>query len=307
MSQRLKQWFTGLVMAVGSACTPLKNAPTTAHAPTPEQARWAVYYDKQLPASTFKDYELVVFDRIYHPDFQELKGKAVVLAYLSVGEVHGDTFEQQLLAEQKALMGTRTKWNSYTVDITSKTWERILDEQINDALAKGFDGVMLDTLDSALHLADMDSPARGERAKQAAVKIIQRMRAQHPRMKIMLNRGFEILPEVASSINYALAESILAETDISSGQSKVFPPHTYQTLADQLLQLRRIAPKIKLYTLDYWDLNDLEGMQTLYAIHRARGFIPYVTTPDLRRHTPEPIGTAPSLSHRPRSVEDRDA
>lgn len=307
MARKLKHWFTTMVLAVGSACTPMGKTPP---APTSQardgHERWAVYYDKQLPASTFADYQLVVFDRIYHPDFQELKGKTTILSYISMGEVHGDTFEQQLLAEQKALMGTRTKWNSYTVDITSKTWEHMLDEQIEDALAKGFDGIMLDTLDSALHLADMDSPERGEKAQEAAVKLIQRMREKHPRMKIMLNRGFDVLPRVASNIDYVLGESMLAETDISTGQSKVFPPHTYQTTAGHLLSARAIAPNIKLYTLDYWNQDDVQGMQTLYAIHRARGFIPYVTTPDLRRHTPEPK-TSVHQANRPSSVEDRDA
>jgi hypothetical protein len=157
-------------------------------------------------------------------------------------------------------------------------------------MAQGFDGVMLDTADSGLHLADMESPEKGMKAQEAAVAIITALREHYPTMKIMLNRGFEILPRVARAIDYALGESMLTDTDVSTGQSKVFPANTYQSTASRLLQARAIAPNLKIYTLDYWNQDDVDGIQKLYAIHRAHGFNPYITTPDLRRHTPEPTG-----------------
>lgn len=282
---KLKRFFTALVCCIGSACTPTAKPAPTAAAP---KERWAVYYAKELPAETFRDYDLVVFDRIYYPDFEKLKGRTTVLAYVSLGEVHGDTDEHKLLAEQKSLMGTKSKWNSYTVDITAKTWQKIIEAQVEDAMNKGFDGIMLDTLDSALHLADMESEEKSARAQEAAIKIISDLHKHYPAMKIMLNRGFEILPRVASVIDYALGESMLATTDISTGQSSLFPPNTYQSTASRLTTARAAAPKLKLYTLDYWNMEDVEGLAKLYAIQRAHGFTPYVTTPDLRRHTPEP-------------------
>lgn len=288
MLPKLKHYVTALACMIGSACTPASKAPPS-H--TAGKERWAVYYAKELPASTFKDYDLVVFDRIYYPeDFKSLQPDTVVLAYVSIGQVHGDTDEQKLLEAQKALMGTRNKlWNSYPVDITSLTWAKIVTAQVEDALAKGFDGVMFDTVDSALHLADMESPEKGEKAQAAAVNLIASIKKAYPGIKIMLNRGFEILPRVAPALDYALGESMLAETDISSGQSKVFPASTYQSTASRLTQARAINARLKLYTLDYWNQNDVDGLQKLYAIHRARGFAPYVSTPDLRKHTPEPI------------------
>lgn len=299
VASRIKHYFTALVCFVGSACTPVGKAPPP-QPPAPQKERWAVYYDKQLPASAFADYNLVVFDRIYYPDFTELKGKTTVLAYISLGEVHGESEEHALMAAQGGLIGNRSSWNSYTVDLTSKTWAKIIDAQVRDAMDKGFDGIMLDTADSALHLADMDSPEKAARAQEAAIGIIQNLHETYPDMKIMLNRGFEILPRVATAIDYALGESMLAETNVSTGQSGLFPANTYKSTAARLLEARALSPSLKLYTLDYWNPEDVEGMQKLYAIHRARGFTPYVTTPDLRRHTPEPAGefqaATPSLS-----------
>jgi hypothetical protein len=287
----VKRTFTALVCFVGSACSPtISKAPSALTNPSPKE-RWAVYYAKELPASSFAAYDLVVFDRIYYPDFQALRGKTTVLAYISLGEVHGDTDEHGLLTQQQSLLGARSTWNSYTVDITSATWKKIIEAQVDDAMQKGFDGVMLDTLDSALHLADMASDSKGRAAQEAAIRIITDLRRHYPAMKIMLNRGFEILPRVAPAIDYALGESILAQTDISTGQSSLFPALTYQSMASQLLKARAIAPSLKLYTLDYWNIDDVEGLQKIYAIQRAHGFTPYITTPDLRRHTPEPEGS----------------
>lgn len=288
MWPKLKAAFGALVCMVGSACSPAsKTAPTAAQGGEANY-RWVAYYAKELPAHVFKDYDLVVFDRLYHPELSELKGGPVMLAYISFGEVHGDTDDHALLAAQQSLISNRTKWNSYAVDITAATWRQILHAQVEDALARGFDGIMLDTVDSGLHLADMQSPEKGEKAKDTAVALINELKQKHPNMKIMMNRGFDILARVAPAIDYALGESLLADTDVSSGQYHVFPPQTYMSLASQLSAARAINPRLKLLTLDYWTQDDVRGIQTLYAIHRARGFAPYVTTPDLRRHTPEP-------------------
>ena len=292
MLPKVKKALTALVCSIGAACTPLPAKTPGNTAQTGAKERWAVYYAKELPAATFAEYDLVVFDRLYYPeDFKSLQPRTVVLAYISIGEVHGDTEEHALLDQQKALIGTRTKWNSYPVDITSFTWANMVTAQVQDAVRKGFDGVMFDTMDTALHLADMESPEKGEKAKEAAIALIGSIKTRYPNLKIMLNRGLDILPRVAPVIDYALGESLLAETDVSTGQSKVFPPSTYQSMASRLLQARTIAPHLKLYTLDYWNLDDVDGIQKLYAIHRAHGFNPYVTTPDLRKHTPEPPGT----------------
>lgn len=298
---KLKRLFTALVCFVGSACTPVSKAPPQPAAAHKE--RWAVYYDKQLPAQAFANYDLVVFDRIYYPEFSELKSKTTVLAYISLGEVHGESDEHQVMASQQALLGKRSSWNSYTVDIASKTWAKIIDAQVRDAMEKGFDGIMLDTADSALHLADMDSPEKAAQAQEAAIRLIKTLRQHYPDIKIMLNRGFDILPRVARVIDYALGESMLAETNVSTGQSSLFPANTYKSTAARLLEARALSPSLKLYTLDYWNPEDHEGMQKLYAIQRARGFTPYVTTPDLRRHTPEPAGTFHAANPSPTRVE----
>ena len=47
-------------------------------------------------------------------------------------------------------------------------------------------------------------------------------------------------------------------------------------------------PRLRLFSLDYWEPQDRDGIARLYAEQRANGFVPYVATPDLTRIVPSP-------------------
>ncbi len=293
----MRKWLALLLCCMGC------SSQSTQHA---SADRWAIYYDKDIPAASFKGYDLVVFDRIYYPKFKALKGKTVVLAYVSIGEVHGDGPEKELLLGKEALRGEQAHWGSHIVDMSSPEWRRMVLAQVGDAVKKGFDGVMLDTVDSAIYAASQKSVKEEKTAQKAAIAMIRDIRKQYPHIKLMLNRGFAILPEVAPKLDYALAESTLVQTDISTGQSKLFPPKSYQLAIGRLEAAREMSPSLKIYTLDYWNQDDVQGIQNIYAMHRAQGFSPYVSTPDLRQFTPEP-GKTRHASNEPELVGDSDA
>lgn len=250
--------------------------------------KWAAYYDDDLPASTFKDLDLVVFDRRHHPDIKPLKGKTRVLAYISIGEAHDEIPEKADLAKEKALLSHNKQWNSHVVDLASPLWRRLVLNAVDDAARQGFDGVMLDTVDSPLHWAGKQDINRLYSMRKAAAELIHEIRYAHPNLKLMLNRGFELLPRVNADIDYILAESIMVETDISAGQFRLFPSITHSQAATQLQQELSLAPHLQVMTLDYWNQNDGDGIEHIYAAQRQHGFVPYVATPDLRRFVPEP-------------------
>ena len=279
MGRRLKQAIAALLCLAG--CTPSPR-------PAGEIKYWAAYYDEALPATAFKGYDLVVFDRRHYPKFEAIKKKTKVLAYVSVGEVYHDVPEKKDLDQAGALLFENNRWNSHAVDITSPLWRRLVLGYVDDAAQKGFDGVMLDTIDSPLHWAETQAPERLDAMRQGAVDLIRAIRQAHPKMRIMVNRGFGILPDVAQDIDYALAESILTQPDETSGQFAFFPPQTTSEVAAQLHGLVTRAPRLQVLTLDYWNMDDVNGLERIYALHRAHGFVPYVTTPDLTTHTPEP-------------------
>lgn len=281
MLKRLKQ-----LVAVALCCISCAPSPKL---PKPE--RWVVYYGNKEPAEAFRDYDLVLFDRLYHPPIAPLleDPDRILLAYVSAGEVHGyRTDEVAMLREQKALLAHNKDWNSHIVDLTSAAWRSIVMEEVRDALDQGFHGVMLDTIDTPLQASATHSDELAEANRRAAIQLIVDIREAYPGIKLMLNRGFPILPDVSAQLDFTLAESILAETNVSTGQSKLFSPITYREMTTMLQQQRLRSRQLKIYALDYWNQDDVEGIQRLYAIHRTHGFVPYVTSPDLRTHSPEP-------------------
>jgi hypothetical protein len=56
----------------------------------------------------------------------------------------------------------------------------------------------------------------------------------------------------------------------------------------KLNEAKRLNPNLKVFTLDYWDPADVDGVRALYREQRARGFAPYVSTPRLDRVIAEP-------------------
>lgn len=270
------------VMFLTGCATPQKT-----EGPAPKiHARWVAYYDKELPAEHFKGYELVVFDRVYHPDIAPLKDKTTLLAYVSAGEVAGDSPDMPMLEKAGLLLKHNTHWNSHAVDLRAPQWHQIVLAQVADAKAQGFDGVMLDTIEIPTQVI---RPLEKPDMQAAAANLIRTIRKQFPDMKIMVNRGLELLPDVAGDIDYMLAESMCAQTELTIGQSALLPEPVYRKNVELLQQLKAKAPRLKVYTLDYWNMDDLKGVHSIYRQQRAAGFIPYVTTPDLRKHTPEPL------------------
>lgn len=250
--------------------------------------RWAVYYDHTLPASTFKDMDLVVFDRVYYPDFNELQGRTLVLAYVSIGELAENAPEKAMLKKKKAILYQNDKWKSYVIDTTLQVWQDMVLKTADDAAKKGFDGVMLDTADSPLEWAKTNKPERLNEIHASLVQIIHNIRLAHPDKLIMVNRGFNLIEDISVDIDFILAESIFDDANVSTGQFALFSSMTYTQAATQLHHAVAFAPHLQIFTLDYWNQDDVNGLERIYAAHRARGFVPYVTTPDLRHFTPEP-------------------
>jgi polysaccharide biosynthesis protein PelA len=278
--------FIGFLMILG-ACAPTVHPNHVYH---DHQPRWAAFYAKDILPEELIHYDLLVFDGEHYPDLTPYHKKTTLLQYISIGEVHGHSPLLEPLKQQGAIWGYNKTWDSYVVNLANPLWRKtILTIEIPKAIAAGFDGIMLDTSDSYLQA----KPKEKDRSIKNLVTFIKEIRNTFPGIKIMLNRGFEILPEVADDINYILAESILVDSNYKNGLSTAYPQSGYESTARLLQQTKQLSPKLKVYTLDYWNPEDADGIIRIYKKQRARGFIPYVATSDLRRHVPEPSGKQP--------------
>ena len=144
----------------------------------------------------------------------------------------------------------------------------------------GVDGIFIDTLDSPIE-KERANPQKFEGMRNSAVNIIEKVRLKFPEMKIMLNRAYVIAPDVATSIDYILGESVCNTYDFSS---KKYVPVDDEASANQvksLDELKKKNPRLEVMTLDYCDEKDQTRRREIYKKEKKNGFIPYVTTIDL--------------------------
>jgi len=255
----------------------------------PVTTRLAVYYANKLPPQAFAPYDIIVFDRDRHPALSSLeRPDRILLAYVSFGEAEKSRSDYADLANQGLILDTGPNWRGNPIiDVRRPEWgDYVLNQLIPAIIAQGFDGVMLDTTDSLIEAEKM-SPARCAGLSQAAVDLIKQIRERYPHLIIMLNRGFEILPQVAGDIDFELAESIYTHWT-GAGAPALVPDAVYRRYVTQLEAAEAEAPTFKVASIDYWPAGDKRTIRRIYAAQRAQGFIPYVTTPELQSLTPEP-------------------
>ncbi len=256
-----------------------------------DNERWAVYYGHALPAASFHTYNVVVLDASYDTHVAELKSQGkTVLGYLSLGEAEDYRSFYKKLKEQKLLLEANPEWKGhFIIDIRKPEWgTMVAEELIPEILAKGFDGIMFDTIDSPLHLA-IQKKDKYPGMNDAAVKLLCDIRKAHPNIKLMLNRGFDVLTQAAPCIDMVLAESTRTDLQLSGAKKpKLLSDEDYGWYVGKLKEAKAAAPALKVYSLDYWPIKDKEGVARIYAEQRANGFIPYVSTIDLQHVYPEP-------------------
>lgn len=251
---------------------------------------WVVYYSDKAPISAFEPYQLAVLDSRDHPPLRALadRGK-ILLGYISLGEVERHRSHFDAVQAEGILFDENPNWpGSYFVDVRDRRWaSRVIETLIPNILRKGFHGLFLDTLDNPPELERRDPDAFKGMTEAAAV-LVRAIRLHYPRIKIMMNRGYEILPEVASHIDMVLGESVRGGYDFKTKSYVKVADKDHRWQIDQLLAARKAHPGLGVFTLDYWDPEDREGIAALYREQRSHGVSPYVATIELDRIVPEP-------------------
>lgn len=280
-----KRWLTTITLALLplpllAQSLPTRNAPLT---------RWIAYYGNDAN-SDFAPYQLIVLHHAHKLPVRQINSShKTVLAYLSLGESGPDAPDFALIKQRGLLMENMpTHWpNNLLVDARNPAWAAyLLEELIPQMLAEGFDGIMIDTLDSLIE-AEKRQPALCDGMSKAAIDIVRTIRAHYPQITIMVNRGFDILPNIASDIDMVLAESIYANYG-QDGTSSLFPTEVYDAVSTMLQQTKTSFPHLQLLTLDYWPPDDEDGLRKIYAAQRGKGFAPYAATFDLTKIIAEP-------------------
>lgn len=253
----------------------------------PPQPRFVVYYGLQ-DQPTLDEYDIAVLDSDVDSTIPaRLSLRSKTLGYLSLCEVHMARRWATEIEQQGFLLSHNPKWrDARFIDVRDLRWKtRVLNELIPSILAGGFTGLFLDTLDDAAYLESIDA-IRFAGMVDAAVNLVLAIRERFPKIPIMVNRGYDLLPRIVAHIDMVLGESVHSTYDVISGNYVRVSPADIRWQTDKLYEARRIKPSLGLFCLNYWAPGDVEGIARIYAEARNHDLIPYVATFDLNQVVP---------------------
>jgi polysaccharide biosynthesis protein PelA len=252
--------------------------------------RWVVCYSDRPSPFDLARYDVVVLDPDRRPNLGPMVDRnRTILGYLSLTQMGRERTQFRALADAGVVLGEHPIWKgAHYLDFRRPEWTRVVIEEIVPrALSAGFSGLFLDTLDDAEFLERQD-PVKFKGMRAAAIQLVHAIRHHFPAIVLMANRGYAVMPEIAGSIDMVLGESVLATFDPDTRAYRLVAPRDVEWQVNALRAARAVNPRLKIFTLDYWDPSDRQGIRRLYETQRRNGFIPYVSTPMLDTVVQEP-------------------
>jgi hypothetical protein len=213
----------------------------------------AFYYGANPPLADLQAFDIAVVEPAFvaNPGAHARAakdGSHTLFAYVSLGEVQ-PTRPYYARLPAGSLRVDNPAWGSKVIDQAASGWsEFFLDQIIAPLWQQGWRGFFLDTLDSYQLFSKTDA----ERAVQTAamVKTLRELKRRYPEARLMLNRGFELLPEIAP-ITYALAaESLFEGYDAGKNQYRPVPEADRAWLLGQM-KIAHERYRLPVIAIDY--------------------------------------------------------
>lgn len=234
----------------------------------------AVFYGSQIPVNQLCNYNIIIVDPYSDLNPKRDCPNSKIFAYASLGEVSLDSPYFKLI-QPNWVIGKNEAWNNNKVlDQTNPGWQKFFLNQIIEPLwQKGYRGFFLDTLDS-YYLAVHD-PKLQEKQIKGMVETIRQIKIRHPDAKIILNRGFVLLPYIHSDIYAVLIESLYNAWHQQERAYEETPPAERKQLFEEINKIR--AMNLPIIIVDYLPPNQQYKAKELAEQLSKQGFIPWIT------------------------------
>jgi hypothetical protein len=231
----------------------------------------AFFYGKPVPLELTAAYDQVVVEPGHGHDLAALsKGKAAPVAYLSVGEVAKHKLDQ---TDKAWRVSQNDAWASTVMDLSHPGYRDFLLNQYEALWKTGYKRFFLDTLDS-YQLGTKD-PKKLEVQRKALCELITSMTVRHPEVRILLNRGFELLPDIGKKVHGVVAESLFDRFDAGKNAYVRVPKNDYEWLLGKLREARD-KYKLPVIVIDYRPTEERAEARATAQKIAALGFEPWV-------------------------------
>ena len=243
---------------------------------TPANPSTAFFYGKDLPLELLAHYDRVVVEADHFAVIPR-SSRAELFAYVSVGEAH-PTRSWHKAIPKRLVLGRNGTWGSDVVDTSGAEWSTFLLERVVEPLwTRGYRGFFLDTLDSYERFVP-DAGARARHARQIGA-FVASLKQRHPDAKVLLNRGFEVLP-YAPRVDGVVVESLFSTCDPSGTGCRAQTPSETEALLRRIRDVQA-SHRLPITVIDYAPSSDLAARRTLAKRIAALGFEPWISTPKL--------------------------
>lgn len=246
----------------------------------PDHPRSAMFYYGSAPLPD----ELALFDIIVIDPAaaHDLKNRAFppesVYGYVSLGEMRkDDPLSSQL--DPSWIKGGNPTWQSHAMDQTASGWRRFFIDRIAGPLrGKGIRNVFIDTMDSYQLFAK--TPEDRSRQEAGMIATIKELKAKYPDMRIMLNRGFEVIEPLKDVVNGMAVESLFRSWHQADQRYGEVSEKDRNWLLGQIRRVRDTFG-IPVVVIDYVAPAERErARQTAQQISNL-GFVPCITSGSL--------------------------
>jgi polysaccharide biosynthesis protein PelA len=204
-------------------------------------------------------------------------------AYLSLVELAaGSPADEDAKKRHIPLLGQNQDWGSHLLDIrTQAWWDYLLEDVAKNAIAKGYDGFFLDTVDSAAQL-----PGGALAHEQRLIQFIRTLHERWPQKRIILNRGFDLLPSLKGCLTGVLVESVYQSFNTTTRLAQPQKPSDVEWIESKIRTAQALG--LKVYAVDYTPVERIDLARATVKKLRTLGCVPFITTPELRGYVIAP-------------------
>ncbi len=244
---------------------------------------WVCIYNENASPTDISKFDLAVVDADAHPDLTAIKKtNTILIGYVSLGEVGDYRWYWKHIANKSWILEKNPNWNSNMIDVRAQEWQDwLIDKIIPRILADGFDGLFLDTIDTAEYLEKYHPKHKYPGAQKRMIQLIKAIRKKFPTIYIIANRGFSMLSKIGSAIDGVVAESIFSTIEFNENQNaRLRTSDEYNIETKKLLSVKKKCNLLVL-TLDYVESENKLNIKNIISTSRQFGFIPYISTAKL--------------------------
>jgi uncharacterized protein (TIGR01370 family) len=240
----------------------------------------AFYYGANPPWDELAAFDLVVVEPGHTKTPPRLTGgKTRLLAYLGVGEVNRTRsyFADIPVAWR---LGTNPGWEDNTViDQAQPGWPAFLVEHaVKPLWDAGYRGFFLDTLDSYELFAK--TPEQRAAQVEGLLRVVRAIKARYPNAELVLNRGFELLPQIAPHVLAVAAESVFEGWDAQAKRYRPVPDDWRTALLAELARVKNDY-RLPVIAIDYVPPESRPRAREVAERLRGLGFVPWVANAEL--------------------------